>query len=92
MTPFESGLYLRVEELGGGPKPLPLQSGFSLGPAYRAREIDNPSETSDAYFALSNDRDEVWFICNRHLRTHALLPTERRSRIELGDFAMEAAV
>lgn len=32
-----------------------------------------PSETSDAYFILSNDRDEVWFICNRHLRTVAAL-------------------
>jgi len=64
---MEQGLYLRVEELPGGP--LPLLSGFSLTTAYRALGCFNPSETSDAYFILSNDRDEVWFICNRHLRT-----------------------
>ena len=66
---MEEGLYLRVEELPGGPRPLPMLSGFSLTAAYRALGCFNPSETSDAYFILSNDRDEVWFICSRHLRT-----------------------
>ncbi len=66
---MEEGLYLRVEELPGGPRPLPMLSGFNLTTAYRALGCFNPSETSDAYFILSNDRDEVWFICNRHLRT-----------------------
>lgn len=80
MTYFEPGLYLRVEELENGPKPFPLQSGFSLGSAYRSLGLYNPSETSDAYFVLSNDRDEVWFICNRHLRTLAVLPHEHRLR------------
>ena len=69
---FEPGLYLRVQELINGPKPLPLASGFSSGQAYRALGLYNPSETSDAYFVLSSDRDEVWFICNRHLCTHSL--------------------
>ena len=78
---FEPGLYLRVEELENGPKPFPLQSGFSLSYAYRALGLYNPSETSDAYFVLSNDRDEIWFICNRHLRTIGLLPHEQRLRI-----------
>ena len=66
---LEQGLYLRVEELPGGPRPLPMLSGFNLTTAYRALGCFNPSETSDAYFILSNDRDEVWFICSRHLRT-----------------------
>lgn len=78
---FEPGLYLRVEELENGPKPFPLQSGFSMGCAYRALGLYNPSETSDAYFVLSNDRDEIWFICNRHLRTVGLLPQENRLRV-----------
>lgn len=78
---FEPGLYLRVEELQNGPKPFPLQSGFSLGCAYRALGLYNPSETSDAYFVLSNDRDEIWFICNRHLRTTAVLHDEHRLRL-----------
>ncbi len=81
MVFFEPGLYLRVEELENGPKPFPLQSGFSLSCAYRAVGLYNPSETSDAYFVLSNDRDEIWFICNRHLRTIGLLPHEQRLRI-----------
>ena len=78
---FEPGLYLRVQELENGPKPFPLQNGFSLSRAYRALGLYNPSETSDAYFVLSNDRDEIWFICNRHLRTIGLLPQEQRLRI-----------
>ena len=78
---FEPGLYLCVEELDNGPKPFPLQSGFSMGVAYRALGLYNPSETSDAYFVLSNDRDEIWFICNRHLRTVGLIPHEKRLRV-----------
>ena len=77
MTPLEPGLYVRIEELDGGPKPFPLTSGFSIGQAYRALGLYNPSETSDAYFVLSNDRDKIWFICNRHVRAYALLPDER---------------
>lgn len=69
---LESGLYLRVKEMENGPRPLPLQSGFSTDMAYRALGCFNPSETSDAYYILSNDRDEIWFICNRHLRTVCL--------------------
>ncbi|MBN1085995.1 hypothetical protein JNO12_15285 [Erwinia aphidicola] len=69
---LEQGLYLRVKELDNGPRPLPLQSGFTLDTAYRALGCYNPSETSDAYYLLSNNRDEIWFICNRHLRTVCL--------------------
>ena len=81
MTGLETGLYVRIEELDGGSKPLPLSSGFSLGQAYRVLGLYNPSETSEAYFALSNDRDEVWFICNRHVRTYALFPDLQSFRV-----------
>ena len=91
MTQLESGLYLRVQELDNGPKPLPLLSGFSTECAYRALGLYNPSETSDAYFVLSNDRDEVWFICNRHLRTYGLLPRENRFRIAIDERVRDAA-
>lgn len=80
---FEQGLYLRVEELPNGPRPLPLDSGFSTGNAYRALGLYNPSETSDAYFVLSNDRDEIWFICNRHLRTHVLKAEDQSLRVRI---------
>ncbi|MBG6247913.1 MULTISPECIES: hypothetical protein [Symbiopectobacterium] len=69
---LEQGLYLRIHELDNGPRPLPLQSGFSVGTVYRVLGCFNPSETSDAYYILANDRDEIWFICNRHVRVVAL--------------------
>lgn len=68
MLTLETGMYFRIEQLPNGPKPLPLESGFNTHTAYRALGAFNPSETSDAYFIFSNDCDEVWFICNRHLR------------------------
>lgn len=83
MMSFEPGLYLRVEEMPGGPQPLPLDSGFSKANAYRAMGLYTPSETSDAYFVLANDRDEIWFICNRHLRTHVLKPEETSFRLRI---------
>lgn len=83
MLTLETGLYLRIEELANGPRPSPLASGFSLDMAYRALGLYNPSETSDAYFILSNDRDEIWFICNRHLRCVGILPAERATRLPL---------
>lgn len=80
MISFESGLFVTIQELENGPRPLPLQSGFSSNTAYRILGIYNPSETSDAYMILANDRDEMWFICNRHLRIHGLLPQEQGVR------------
>ncbi|WP_133623570.1 hypothetical protein [Erwinia sp. LJJL01] len=80
---LEQGLYLRVKELENGPRPLPLLSGFSMDTAYRALGCYNPSETSDAYYLLSNNRDEIWFICNRHLRTVCLERDATAFRIPL---------
>lgn len=90
MTNLEPGLYLRVEQLDKGPLPLPLASGFSIGQAYRALGIYNPSETSDAYFILANDRDEVWFICNRHLRTFALMHERTQLRISIENIGLRS--
>ena len=87
MTSLEPGLYVRIEELENGPKPFPLASGFSIGQAYRALGLYNPSETSDAYFVLSNDHDEIWLICNRHIRAYALLPDERSFTLPIREIA-----
>lgn len=75
MIAFERGMYVRVQEMKGerAPMPKPLASGFVMDNAYRVLGIFNPSETSDAYLILSNEQDELWFICNRHLRTVTLL-------------------
>jgi hypothetical protein len=85
---LEPGLYVSIRELENGPKPFPLENGFNEATAYRALGLYNPSETSDAYFVLSNDRDEIWFICNRHVRTTALMPESRSFRIPLKDFSV----
>ena len=91
MLTFENALYLRVEQLCGGPSPLPLASGFSAGTAYRALGLYNPSETSDAYFVFANDRDEIWFICNRHLRAIGILPAHTAMRMPLAQAQSLAA-
>lgn len=83
MTSLKPGPYVRIEELENGRKPFPLSSGFSAGQAYRALGMYNPSETSDACFVLSNDRDEVWLICNRHVRAYALRPGEMAFRFSI---------
>lgn len=69
MVYIELGLYVRIEQLKNGPKPEPLLSGFSHGIAYRVMGLHAPSETSEAYLILSNDRDQIWFISNKHVRT-----------------------
>lgn len=83
MLVIENGLYLRIQQLQDGPPPWPLKSGFNMHTAYRALGMFNPSETSDAYYIFSNDRDEVWFICNRHLRVVGLLPAQSATRLPL---------
>ena len=88
MLSFTDCLFVTVKEMGGdrAPRPLPLQSGFSDNVAYRVLGVHSPSETGEAYFILSNDRDEVWFISNRHLRTRELRPDTTALR-----FALEPA-
>jgi hypothetical protein len=83
MLTLDTHLFLRISQLENGPRPLPLESGFSVGTSYRALGMFNPSETSDAYFILSNDRDEIWFICNRHLRTVTARPESNEFRMPL---------
>lgn len=75
MIAYETGMYVRIEEMSGdrAPMPKPLASGFVMEQAYRVLGIFNPAETSDAYLILSNERDELWFICNRHLRTAGVM-------------------
>lgn len=85
MLTVDFDLYMRIEQLSNGPKPLPLDSGFNEDTAYKTLGLFNPSETSDAYFIFANDRDEVWFICNRHLRVAGLIKNCTLARIKLSD-------
>lgn len=61
---------VRIEEMEGehAPRPLPLRSGFSRDKEYEVLGIHTPSETAEAWLILKNDRDEMWFISNRHVR------------------------
>jgi hypothetical protein len=78
-------LFVVVKEMSGerAPRPLPLSNGFSEQVAYRVLGVHSPSETGEAYFILSNDRDEVWFVSNRHFRTWELRPETNALRLPL---------
>lgn len=83
MIYLEPGVYVRVQQLADKAHPLPLQSGFSPDTAYRALGLHSASETSECYYILANDRDETWFISNRHLRVVGLHPERRDLRFPL---------
>jgi hypothetical protein len=72
MIDYERGLYVAIEQLAGGPAPFPLDHGFSSGVVYRVLGIYNPSESGECWLILSNDEDQLWFISQRHVRTHSL--------------------
>ena len=70
MLTFNQNLFVRIQEVEGtrAPVPRPLENGFSVNLLYRVLGIYTPSETAEAYFILPNDRDEIWFISQRHVR------------------------
>lgn len=67
---LQNEMWVVVEESNRphAPHPRPLANGFSVDTVYRVLGLHCPSETSEAYFILCNDRDEVWFISNQHFR------------------------
>lgn len=83
MVYIEPGVYVRIQQLAGKAHPLPLESGFNRETAYRALGLHSPSETSECYVILANDRDETWFISNRHLRVVGVFPQARDLRFDL---------
>lgn len=83
MIDFERGLYVRIVQRPAGPPPLPLEQGFSDQIAYRVLGVYNPSETGECWLILSNDRDEMWYISQRHVRTASLHPESTQFRISL---------
>lgn len=77
MTSLQPGLCVSIQVRDRCPEPFLLSSGSLADRAYRALGLYNALRTSEAYFVLSNDRDEIWFICARHDRANALLPDKR---------------
>lgn len=83
MIDFERALYVRIVQRQAGPPPLPLDQGFSDANAYRVLGVYNPSETGECWLILSNDRDEMWYISQRHVRTWRLQPELIQFRVPL---------
>ncbi len=79
----QPGLYVTIEEMPGdaAPHPRPLAHGFSRETGYLVLGAFSLSESGEAFFILSNDHDQVWFISNRHLRTQQYLPDSRAFRL-----------
>jgi len=96
MITIADALFVVVKEMEGerAPRPLPLSSGFSEHVAYRVLGVHSPSETAEAYLIVSNDRDEIWFISNRHFRTWELRPGNSALRVPIslgGTAALDAS-
>lgn len=92
MVYVEAGLYVRMESLTGGraPQPQPLEAGFNRDTAYRVLGMHSPSETADAYLVLANDRDEIWFICTRHVRVVGVDRGLQTTNVPLGEWQAPA--
>lgn len=86
MLYMEEGLYMSVKETLSAPAPYPLKSGFSLDKAYRVIGAYNASESAEAYLIMANDRQEVWFISNRHLRFAGINKETTKNIIDLSAF------
>lgn len=63
-------LFVVIQQMEGenAPRPLPLSNGFTAGLAYEVLGVHTASESGEAFLILRNDRDEMWFISNRHVR------------------------
>lgn len=87
MIYFQPGLYVVIEQLETelAPVPKPLEHGFSRKVAYLVLGAFSLSESGEAFLVLSNDADEIWFISNRHLRTHQLVPASTAFRFPLAE-------
>ena len=77
MTSLEPGVFERKGELDMGIRKFSLSNDLLTGRASHALSLFDWSETSDAYFVLSNGHDETWLICNRNVCAYAFLQHKR---------------
>ena len=80
---YEKGLFVRIVELEQGPHPRPLAHGFSEQVEYRVLGMYNPSESGECWLILANDRDEIWYISQRHVRVSGLRPFDSLLRVKV---------
>ncbi len=72
---IDNRLYVIIEPFDGphAPMPHPIRDArFDAGRVYKVLGMYNASESSEAFFVLSNPENEIWFISNRHLRAAGL--------------------
>jgi len=67
---IREAVFVEINQLEGphAPRPLPLENGFSEDSFYEVLGIHTASESAEAFLILRNDRNEMWFISNRHCR------------------------
>jgi hypothetical protein len=85
LVTIEPDLYVVIREMRDerSPQPRPLSNGFSKNVAYRVIGLHSASETSEAYLIMVNDREELWFISNRHVRAHGIFPAIKSFRFSV---------
>lgn len=92
MIYIQNGLYVTIRQLENPvAPPFPLASGFTENTAYLVLGAFSMSETGEAYFILSNERDEIWFISNRHLRSYKFESGATELRIAAASLKQTAA-
>ncbi len=81
-TYIRPGVKVTIHQMEGefAPRPLPLENDFSSDKEYEVMGLHCPSETSEAYLILINDKDQMWFISNRHVRVVREEPPLHHSR------------
>jgi len=87
MLVVHTHLFARGEQPDNALRPLPLASGLIERKVYWAVGMFNRWETSDACFIVSNDVDEVKFICSRNLRSVCLAAENEVLRMPLKTLA-----
>lgn len=63
-------LFVRIVEMEGefAPRPLPLRNGFRSDRAYRVLGGFSHGNECEHLLVLANDRNELWYVSNRHVR------------------------
>ncbi len=64
---LSNDLLVTVSQCEKAPTPLLLDDEFSEDRSYKVLDAHSVSESSEAYFILSNNHNEIWIISNRHL-------------------------
>lgn len=82
---LQTGLYVRIEEAAPG-QVGPLEQGFSRDRLYRVLDLQDASSLLDAGVVLANDRDEICFVLEPHVRIALIAPERFELRLARNPF------